>query len=88
MKIRDEYKVRELAGEHVVIMQGRYGADMTRVISLNDSSLYLWEQLRGRDFEAEEAARLLVERYGIDEETARRDAGAWVDKLGECGLLV
>lgn len=88
MKIRDEYKVRELAGEHVVIMQGRYGADMTRVISLNDSSLYLWEQLRGRDFETEEAARLLVERYGIDEETARRDAGAWVDKLGECGLLV
>ena len=41
MKIRDEYKVREIAGEHVVIMQGRYGADMTKVISLNESSLFL-----------------------------------------------
>ena len=44
MKIRDQYKVREIAGEHVVIMQGRYGADMTRVISLNESALFLWNE--------------------------------------------
>ena len=50
MKIRDEYKVREIAGEHVVIMQGRYGADMTKVISLNESSLFLWNELAGREF--------------------------------------
>ena len=35
MKIREEYKVREMAGEHVVIMQGRLGVDMTKIISLN-----------------------------------------------------
>lgn len=88
MKIRDEYKVREIAGEHVVIMQGRYGADMTKVISLNESSLYLWNELHGRDFEAADAARLLTDRYGIDEVTALHDAEAWVVRLGECGLLV
>ena len=32
MKIREEYKVREMAGEHVVIMQGRLGVDMTKII--------------------------------------------------------
>ena len=74
MKIRDEYKVREIAGEHVVIMQGRYGADMTKVISLNESSLFLWNELAGREFETADAARLLAERYGIDEATALRDA--------------
>ena len=42
MKIREEYKVREMAGEHVVIMQGRQGVDMTKIISLNESALYLW----------------------------------------------
>ena len=41
MKIREEYKVREMAGEHVVIMQGRLGVDMTKIISLNESALYL-----------------------------------------------
>jgi len=87
MKLREEYKVREMAGEHVVIMQGRYGADMTRVISLNESSLYLWNELRGREFEVEDAARLLTDRYDVDRETALRDAAAWVGKLKECKLI-
>lgn len=28
MRIKEEYKVREMAGEHIVVMQGRYGVDM------------------------------------------------------------
>ena len=87
MKIRDEYKVREIAGEHVVIMQGRYGADMTKVISLNESSLFLWNELAGREFETADAARLLAERYGIDEATALRDAEAWTKGLESCNLI-
>ena len=40
MKISDKYKVREMAGQHVVIIQGKHGEDMTRIISLNESSLF------------------------------------------------
>lgn len=87
MKIREEYKVRDMAGEHVVIMQGRQGVDMTRIISLNESALYLWNALAGREFETEDAARLLVERYEVDDRTAARDAAAWVAKLRECRLV-
>lgn len=87
MKINEAYKVREMAGEHVVIMQGRYGADMTRVISLNESSLYLWNELAGKEFEVADVAALLVEHYGIDTATAKRDAAAWVEKLKTCKLL-
>ena len=60
MKIDARYKVREMAGEHVVIMQGRYGADMTRVVALNETSLFLWNALEDRDFDIAEAARLLT----------------------------
>ena len=64
MKIREEFKVREMAGEHVIVMPGRGGAaDMTRIVSLNPSSMYLWEKLRGREFTAADAALLLTERY-------------------------
>lgn len=87
MKINDAYKVREMAGEHVVIMQGRYGVDMTRVISLNDTSLYLWNELQGKEFEVADVAALLVERYDVDPNTAARDAAAWVEKLASCKLL-
>ena len=74
MKIREEYKVREMAGEHVVIMQGRLGVDMTKIISLNESALYLWNALAGKEF-------------SVDDATAARDAAAWVEKLRDCKLI-
>lgn len=87
MKIKGGFKVREMAGEHVVIMQGRYGCDMTRIISLNDSALYLWRAVEGVEFDPDKVASLLVERYGIDVQTATQDAVKWIAKLEECGLV-
>ena len=87
MKFKEGYKVRSMAGENVVIMQGTAGSDMTRIISLNDSSLKLWNELQGKEFEVEDVANILVDAYKIDVELAERDAKAWVEKLAECGLI-
>lgn len=87
MKFKEGYKVRSMAGENVVIMQGTAGSDMTRIISLNDSSLLLWNELQGKEFEVADVAQILVETYEINSETAERDAKAWVDKLAECALI-
>jgi hypothetical protein len=76
-----------MAGENVVIMQGKAGSDMTRIISLNDSSLLLWNALQDKEFEVADVANLLVEAYEIDTETAERDAASWVEKLHECSLI-
>ncbi|MBO7220534.1 MAG: PqqD family protein [Alistipes sp.] len=87
MKIKAEYKVRSMAGENVVIMQGTVGCDMTRIISLNNTSLLLWNALQGKEFEVADVANILVETYEIDTEIAERDATAWVKKLHECNLI-
>ena len=87
MKFKEGYKVRSIAGENVVIMQGSAGSDMTRIISLNDSSLLLWNELQGKEFEVADVANILISTYEIDSETAERDAKAWVEKLAECGLI-
>ena len=87
MKIKAEYKVRSMAGENVVIMQGKAGSDMTRIISLNSTSLLLWNSLQGKEFEVADVANILVENYGIDTDIAERDAKAWVEKLHECNLI-
>ena len=87
MKFKEEYKARSMAGENVVIMQGTAGSDMTRIISLNDSSLLLWNELQGKVFEVADVVDVLVENYGIDTEIAERDAKAWVEKLAECNLI-
>lgn len=87
MKIKQQYKVREMAGEHVVIMQGKLGSDLTRIISLNESALYLWRAVEGKEFDVTHVADLLAEHYGIDDEIAQRDAARWIERLEECGLI-
>ena len=86
MRINPEYKVREIAGENVVILQGEYGADMTRIITLNESALLLWNELLGREFAVEDAADVLIKSYDVEETTALRDAQLWIDKLSENNL--
>ena len=87
MKIKQQYKVREMAGENVVIMHGKLGADLTRIISLNESALYLWDALYGCEFDVQTAANLLVDNYAIDPSIATNDAQQWIDRLTECGLV-
>lgn len=87
MRIKQEYKVREIAGENVVIMQGRQGADMTQIITLNDSALVLWNALQGREFTSEDAARVLVQNFEVESAVALRDAESWVARMAECGLI-
>lgn len=87
MRLKEGYKIREMAGEHVVIMQGRLGSDMTRIISFNDSSLYLWNELSGKEFDTDTISGLLTERYDVDSATAENDARRWVEKLVGCGLI-
>lgn len=87
MKLDPKYKVREMAGEHIIVMPGNYGVDMTRVVALNPTSLYLWNVLVGKEFETADVADLIVKEYEIDRETAVRDAEKWVAQLRDCGIL-
>ena len=79
MRIKEEYKVREMAGEHIVVMQGRYG--------VNETSLWLWNRLQGREFGTDDVRDLLLGEYDVDAETAERDAQAWVARLKTCNLV-
>lgn len=87
MKIDSKVKVRNIAGENVVIMQGRLGADLTRIIQLNGSSQWLLEQLAEREFEVADVVALLTSRYDVDEQTATADVQKWVEQLREHKMI-
>ena len=76
-----------MAGEYVVIMQGELGSNLTKIISLNESALYLWRAIEGKEFTEATISRLLAEEYGIDDAIAERDAQRWINHLEECDLL-
>ena len=87
MRIKQGHKVREIAGENVVIIQGQQGVDMTRVVALNDSSLLLWNNLLEVDFSIDDVKRILLENYDVEETVAATDAQAWIAKLQQAGLV-
>lgn len=87
MKIKENYKVREVAGENLVIGQGASHSDMTKIISLNRTAVFLWEQLSGKEFTLEEAASLLVGKFGIDTAQALSDVKAWTDQMKGEGVM-
>lgn len=87
MKIKENYRVREIAGENLIVKQGESHADMTKVISLNNSALLLWDKLKREDFSLEDAAHILMNHYGIPKEQALFDAQKWVDALASCEII-
>lgn len=87
MKINSSYKLRDVAGETIVVNQGTTGTDMTRIISLNASAKLLYEQLLGKEFVLEDAAKVLEETYGIGHDQAMTDAEKWVMALRGCQVI-
>ena len=86
MKINDNLKVRTVAGENIVMMQGVDGTDMTRVVALNESALLLFNRLSGREFEVDDVVRVLTDEYEVNEADARKDAEAWVAEMKKNAL--
>ena len=87
MRINPNYKIREIAGETIVVNQGIANVDTTRIISLNASARLLYQALAEQDFTMEDAAKMLMETYGICEEQALKDAEKWVEPLKQCGVI-
>ncbi|MDR3219755.1 MAG: PqqD family protein [Dysgonamonadaceae bacterium] len=87
MRIKEGYAIKHIGSEHVIIKQGRVGVDMTKIISFNPVSEWLWEKLAGCDFTGNEVANLLVAQYGIDAEKAAADVDRWIGQLTEAQLL-
>lgn len=87
MKTSAGYVMRPLGKEFILTAENVQQVNFNRMISLNSSAAYLWESVEGRDFSVQDLADLLVERYGIEMETAVTDSEALVVKWREAGLL-
>lgn len=88
MRINEKMKIRNVAGENIVIMPSDDAADMTKVVALNESSLLLYNQLKGREFSLDDAVQLLLDNYDVEEATARKDAEAWLADMRKHRLIV
>ncbi len=87
MKLKQNYKVRKIAGESVIVRMGVQNVKMTTIISLNPTSEWLWEQLQGVEFDAQKVADLLGTEYEVEPTVALADANAWIESLRKADLV-
>lgn len=87
MKICEGMVLRSLAGCFIVTGDGRSPVDFSKVISLNETAAYLWNEVKDKEFTVDDLAALLTARYEVDEATAKADAQKLTDTWREAGLL-
>jgi hypothetical protein len=87
MRIKENFVLREIAGEHIVTAEGLENINFNKLISLNFSAAFLFEGLSGKEFEVEDAAKMLIEEYKIDEALAMRDAESICKAWKEIGIV-
>lgn len=80
MKTNDEYMLREIAGEAVLIPTGSASQKLNGMIQLTESAAFIWKQV-DTAADLEEIVVRVQEEYEIDEETARRDIYGFLREL-------
>lgn len=87
MKRKTGFNLRNVCGELIIVAEGLENIDFSKIISMNESSAYLWNAVNGKDFTTDDLARLLTEEYEVDETTARQDAENVVRQWTEAGIV-
>jgi uncharacterized protein YfkK (UPF0435 family) len=88
MKAKKGFKLREICGENIIVADGIENIDFSSIISMNESSAYLWQAIQDKEqFSTEELAALLTEQYEVDEATALADSQMLVDQWLKAGII-
>ena len=79
MKTKQGFRLRELGGDYILIGESAELVNFNHLITFNEAAAYLWQQVEGKEFDAETLTQLLLAEYEVSEEIARRDAQATLE---------
>lgn len=89
MKAKKGFNLRSVCGQHIIVAQGKENIDFSNIISMNESSAFLWKQVQEKkiDFTANDLAEMLTQEYEVDSNTAMADAQILINQWMEAGII-
>ena len=84
MKIKEGYNLVKI-GESSYLLESQ--EFFNKIITFNSSAAFLWESVKGKSFDLEDLASLLVHKYGIGHESALNDASSIVDGWKKVSII-
>jgi len=81
MKIKKGFVLRQVCGENVIVGEGLETIDFGKLLSLNETATWLWEQAEEMgDFTIDSLVAKLLEEYDVTEDVARNDVSNIVNE--------
>ena len=88
MKVKNGFNLREVCGENIIVAEGDENIDFSNIISMNESSAYLWQEVQKlNNFTIDTLTQLLCEQYEIDEATANNDVTTLATQWAAAGII-
>lgn len=87
MKAKSGFNLRVVCGENIIVAEGEENIDFSNIISMNESSAYLWQNIQGKEFTHEDLVGLLTQEYEVDEATAMKDVKALTELWLQAGII-
>ena len=87
MKASNQFILRTIADEHLLIPVGEAAISVKGLIALSESGALLYSKLKDGCTKADLIAGLMAE-YEVSEEIARQDTDAFLDQMRQLGMLV
>ena len=87
MKAKPGFNLRVVCGENIIVAEGEENIDFSNIISMNESSAYLWQNIQGKEFTHEDLVGLLTQEYDVDEATAMKDVKALTELWLQAGII-
>ena len=88
MKIKDGFEMQSVCGEYIIVPAGSENVDYSKIISLNETAAYLWENVVTKDsFTIDDMTALLLAEYDVEENVAREDCEMIVECWKEMELV-
>lgn len=88
MKAKSGFNLRTVCGENIIVAEGKENIDFSNIISMNESSAYLWQKIQEMEsFTVEDLAKLLQDEYDVDEATAHHDSEILAAQWGKAQII-
>jgi len=87
MKLRSDLVLRTIGSDHLIVDPSQDMVDLSTVYTLNSTAAWLWEELKGKEFDQSTIVELLCQNYEVDVEQAQSDTEVLLQDFDKQGLL-
>jgi hypothetical protein len=86
MIIKKKVLKREINGEHFLVPLGKTVYEANGLFVLTELGAFIWDLLPGAQTE-EDILKAILEEYEVEEEVARADLSAFLNKLRDMDMI-